>query len=91
MNTTAFSYETTTNDKPLRDRVKTALQGYFNQLAGHDPAGLYTMVLEEMEVPMLETLMRYCKGNQCRASRILGISRTTLRKKLKKYALEDVG
>jgi len=89
MNTTAFSYETAANEEPLRDRVKNSLQNYFNQLAD-DPAGLYSMVLKEIEVPMLETLMRYCKGNQCRASRILGISRTTLRKKLKKYVLEDV-
>ena len=46
------------------------------------------MVIAEVERPMFETVMDYVNGNQSRASQILGISRSTLRKKLKIYDLD---
>ncbi|MGB0360224.1 MAG: helix-turn-helix domain-containing protein, partial [Endozoicomonas sp.] len=39
------------------------------------------------EAPLLETVMTYVKGNQTRASVLLGLNRGTLRKKLKQYGL----
>ena len=46
------------------------------------------MVLAEVEPPLLETVMEYTKGNQTRAAEVLGISRSTLRKKLALYGLD---
>jgi Fis family transcriptional regulator len=46
------------------------------------------MVLEQVEEPLLEAVMRYSAGNQSRAAEILGINRGTLRKKLKSYGLD---
>ena len=40
-----------------------------------------------MEAPLLETVMHYVKGNQTKASELLGLNRGTLRKKLKQYDL----
>ena len=74
-------------EQPLSDAVRTALNLYFQQLEGHDPDDVYRMVLEEVERPLLETVMHYCKGNQTRAAKMLGLNRGTLRKKLKHYGL----
>jgi Fis family transcriptional regulator len=75
-------------NQPLRECVKHALENYFTHLEGHVPANLYDLVLEEVESPLLEAVMKYVKGNQCKAAILLGISRGTLRKKLKMYNLE---
>lgn len=74
--------------EPLGSTVKTALKLYFNNLNGHNPGSIYQMVIAEVERPMFETVMEYVNGNQSKASQILGISRSTLRKKLKIYDLE---
>ena len=73
---------------PLRAQVHSALQDYFRQLDGHMPSNLYKLVLQEVEPPLLEAVMDYTSGNQTRAAEILGINRSTLRKKLKQYGLE---
>ncbi|MEE4378602.1 MAG: DNA-binding transcriptional regulator Fis [Candidatus Competibacteraceae bacterium] len=73
---------------PLRIQVQLALQDYFHQLGEQAPANLYKLVMEEVEQPLLESAMRYTRGNQTRAAEILGINRSTLRKKLKHYHLE---
>ena len=43
---------------------------------------------DEVEQPLIETVMQHAQGNQTRAASILGISRSTLRKKLAIYGLE---
>ncbi len=73
--------------QPLRDTVTNSLRLYLNQLSGHEPEDLYKMFLEEMERPLLESVMQYCNGNQTKAARYLGLNRGTLRKKLKMYGL----
>ena len=50
-------------------------------------ADLYKFVMKEVERPLLREVMKYSKSNQTEASKILGINRTTLRKKLKDYKI----
>ncbi|MFW0094394.1 MAG: DNA-binding transcriptional regulator Fis [Coxiella endosymbiont of Haemaphysalis qinghaiensis] len=69
--------------------VQQSLQNYFTQLDGQDPANLYSMVLSEIEAPLLKMVMLYTNGNQSKAAKILGISRGTLRKKLSIYHTND--
>ena len=73
---------------PLGSTVRTELKLYFSNLNGHNTGSIYQMVMAEVERPMLEAVMEYVKGNQSRASQILGISRSTLRKKLKIHNLD---
>ena len=47
------------------------------------------MMLGEVEAPLMQAVMEYTKGNQSRAAIVLGLSRGTLRKKLKMYGLLD--
>jgi two-component system nitrogen regulation response regulator GlnG len=44
---------------------------------------IYRRVSTEMDRVLLETVLRHAKGNQVQASELLGISRTTLRAKLR--------
>lgn len=74
--------------EPLRDCVRNALESYFEHLDGHPTADLYQMVLNEVEQPLLETVLKHAGGNQTRAAGMLGINRGTLRKKLKQYHIE---
>jgi len=73
--------------RPLRDCVEESLRNYFQHLDGQDVTDVYNMVLSEVEAPLLESVMDYVKGNQTRASEVLGLNRGTLRKKLKQYGL----
>ncbi|MDT8385509.1 MAG: DNA-binding transcriptional regulator Fis [Gammaproteobacteria bacterium] len=72
---------------PLSGHIKSMLEGYFNDLDGHPPADLYQMVLQEIEQPLLESVLHYTRGNQSKAAMVLGLNRGTLRKKLKQYDL----
>lgn len=74
---------------PIRACVSEALASYFETLKGHDCDGLYKLVLAEVEIPLLEAVMRHCGGNQTRAAQMLGINRGTLRKKLQQYGLDQ--
>ena len=51
------------------------------------PINVYNLVLREIEPPLLNSVMKFCNNNQSKAARILGINRTTLRTKLKKYKI----
>ncbi len=73
---------------PLCQCVRRSLKRYFKDMNGEEPANLYQMVMTEIEKPLLEIVMEHSESNQTRASRVLGINRNTLRKKLKQYDLE---
>ena len=72
----------------IRDSVRHCLEKYFSDLDGHSPAEIQQLVLAEVEPAMLETVMRFAQGNQTRAADMLGMNRTTLRKKLRQYGLD---
>lgn len=65
--------------------VAQAVQKYFAELKGTDPVDLYQFVIEEVETPLFRAVMEHCKYNQSRAAVMLGISRGTLRTKLRRY------
>ncbi len=73
---------------PLNGHVRDALNRYFADLNGHEPSNLYELMMNEVERPLLESVMQHAAGNQTRAAQLLGINRGTLRKKLKLYGLD---
>lgn len=82
-----FRQLTSHRKRPLRDFTGEVLDRYFRDLNGYRPAELYELVLGEVEPPLFGAVMDYTQGNQTQAAEILGISRATLRKKLKIYQL----
>lgn len=80
---------TPTNDNglPLSVHVRHSVENYFSQLNGHDSSGLYALVLSEVEKPLLETALKHANYNQTKTAKILGLSRSTLRKKLDQYGI----
>jgi Fis family transcriptional regulator len=48
---------------------------------------LYALVLSEVEQPLIRTVLEYCGHNQTQAAQILGLSRSTLRKKMTQYGI----
>ncbi|MEA3638432.1 MAG: helix-turn-helix domain-containing protein [Lamprobacter sp.] len=71
------------HSQPLRECVLNALRSYLCSMGDHDIQGLYRLVMDEVEQPLFEAVLEHTKGNQSAAAAILGISRGTLRKKLK--------
>ena len=80
--TTNEAWETSAS---LATSVTQSVQKYFSELKGTDPVDLYKFVLEEIEIPLFKAVMEHCKYNQSRAAIMLGISRGTLRTKLRSY------
>ncbi|MBT4835914.1 MAG: Fis family transcriptional regulator [Methylococcales bacterium] len=74
--------------QPLGKCVFEALEKYFTHLDGHMPDDLYSMVISEIEKPLFQFMLEQTNGNQSQASKMLGISRSTLRKKLASYNLD---
>ena len=67
--------------------VRESLQGYFRDLGGETPDGVYDMVVRLVEKPLLEVVMTQAENNQSRAAEWLGLNRNTLRKKLLDHKL----
>jgi Fis family transcriptional regulator len=72
---------------PLRENVTEVMRHYFASLKGEEPRHVYDFFLDEIEEPLLSAVMKYTRNNQSEAARILGLSRGTLRAKLKKYGM----
>lgn len=88
LKTNTSEQESEAGNSLLRDAVEKAMQNYFSSLDGQPVTGIYQMVMAEVEAPLLESVMRYTKGNQSKAAIVLGINRGTLRNKLKIYGVE---
>jgi Fis family transcriptional regulator len=73
--------------QPIRRSVTSAIELYLGDMNGHEVNDLYHVVLSEVEPAILDVVMNHVEGNQSQAAEMLGISRATLRKKLKNYGL----
>ena len=73
--------------QPIRRSITSAIELYLGDMNGHDVTDLYHVVLSEVEPAILDVVMKHVEGNQTEAAEVLGVSRGTLRKKLKLYGL----
>jgi Fis family transcriptional regulator len=69
-------------NKEISDAIKRSLERYFKDMDGEKPTSIYDMVLQNVEKPMIETVLGHAEGNQTLAAAMLGIDRNTLRKKM---------
>ncbi len=73
--------------KHIEECVRASLDGYFRDLHGTEPDGMYDMMVRVVEKPLLEVVMQQADNNQSRAAQWLGLNRNTLRKKLLEHKL----
>ena len=70
--------------------VRKALDDYFKDLNGEEPScGVYDMVMNCVEKPLIETVLFHAGGNQTRAADLLGLNRNTLRKKIQIHGIKQ--
>ncbi len=72
---------------PLCQHVTDAVQAYLVEMDGYDLEGLYDLVMQEVEKPLLQAVLSHAGYNQTKAAKVLGLSRSTLRKKIDFYRL----
>ena len=69
--------------------VEEHLKKFFKLHKGKLPSsGLYNRIINEVERPLISICLNATKGNQIRASKLLGLNRNTLRKKIKELKIK---
>ena len=72
----------------LSEAVDGHLRTYFNAHNGGLPAaGLHGRILREVERPLIIQTLQATRGNQVKASEVLGLNRNTLRKKIRELGI----
>jgi Fis family transcriptional regulator, factor for inversion stimulation protein len=74
----------------LEQLVKSKLEVLFDQQkeANVEINGLYGLVIEQVEKPLIELALRVYNNNQVRTAQMLGINRNTLKKKIDNYNIK---
>ncbi len=78
------------SDGPPKEKAEISLAGlteFTEALLRAGEMDIYRRVCQEMDQVVLGAVLRHVKGNQVKASELLGISRTTLRAKLRALRL----
>jgi Fis family transcriptional regulator len=71
----------------IQECVRSSLEAFLKDLRGTEPDGIYNMMVNVVEKPLLEVVMQHAENNQSKAAQWLGLNRNTLRKKLLEHKL----
>tara|TARA_Y200000002_G_C22598593_1_gene628481 strand:- start:124 stop:351 length:228 start_codon:yes stop_codon:yes gene_type:complete len=71
----------------LKELVRKHIDQYLEQLDGEIPQDLYDLVISQVEHALLEATLYQSNNNQSKAAEMLGISRGTLRTRMKLFGL----
>ena len=72
----------------LENWLQKTIKQYVVAMKNHENGQLYDLILGGVEKPLVEMVLKETAGNQTQASKLLGINRNTLRKKIKEYDLQ---
>jgi len=72
----------------LHEFVCCVVRQYLDDMGDTPPDNLHGLIMGEAERALVETVLEHTGGNQSRAAGILGITRTTLRNRIRRYDLE---
>lgn len=68
--------------------IAVLLEEYLDSLdQDTEPSDIYRAIMDDVERPLFEMLMRHTHGNQSKAADWLGINKTALRTKMKRLGL----
>ena len=71
----------------LKELVRKQIDQYFDELDCEIPQDLYDLVIGQVEHALLEAALHQSNNNQSKAAEMLGISRGTLRTRMKLFGL----
>jgi DNA-binding protein Fis len=80
--------EATFEELALEEAVGQKLAHFFERLGSVEAYGVWPAVMAHVERPLIERCLAWARGNQLKASRVLGINRNTLRKKMKALGIQ---
>lgn len=72
----------------LHEFVRCVVRQYLDDMGETPPDNLHNLIMDETERALVETVLGRTAGNQSRAAEILGITRTTLRSRIRRYGLD---
>lgn len=75
------------NKVNLQQYTRQTVKNYLRCMEDHQTENLYDFIIDEIEKGIILEVLEYTKGNQTQSSKILGITRTTLRNKVRKHSL----
>ena len=78
------------NDNEMARVVRRAIEGYFKDLDGERACGVYDMVINCVEKPLLESVLHRVRGNQTHAAEMLGINERSFWHRVRKYDINIV-
>ncbi|HTY20737.1 MAG TPA: sigma-54 dependent transcriptional regulator [Geobacteraceae bacterium] len=88
LNTQKGSERPHSEEVSLEGLVDTKLRSCFANMDKMESGDVYSMVLSQVERPLIRFVLEKTRGNQVRAADILGINRNTLRKKIQELGIE---
>jgi|GEM_PF-1629241 len=80
---TRISIEASTLEQFLSERLKR----YIKDMTRLERSNLYETVMNEIEKALIKLVLEATEGNQVKAAKTLGISRNTLRNKIRQYRI----
>ena len=83
-----ISLSTASGPLTISQAVEENMRSYFTSFGdGLPPSGLYQRIIEEVEYPLILSVLTATRGNQIKAAELLGLNRTTLRKKIRELRI----
>lgn len=81
--------EKVVQDLSLEKLVELKTKGFVEKMGQEieSETGLYEMFMNQVERPLIKTILKATKGNKIKASKVLGINRNTLHKKIDKLKI----
>lgn len=71
----------------LHDFVRQVVTQYLQDMGNTPPEDLHDFIMTRVERPLITAVLEHTQGNQSRAAKILGITRSTLRARVRRYDL----
>lgn len=75
-------------DELFGEYIKSKLEDLLSHNRGDASGAIYDLVIQKIEKPLIEEVLRIAKGNKKKAAAILGINRNTLSKKIENHGIK---
>ncbi len=70
------------NNSTFESLIDEYISKFFNSYDENKDKNIYQFFIKKIEKPLIESMLNYTRGNQIKASTLLGFNRNTLRKKI---------